>query len=180
MTEIFEDSKLKLTRARYHLESLTADMKEYAATAKIVYEPIVGDDENVIFKIEPDASKSFALIIGDIVHNIRSALDILICDIGRMRGCKSSEKFFFPFPENEKAFNGEMNNQGSRYHCLNELNNDVIDKLKAFRPYKENGNVDLKGLHDLDIIDKHKLVLSTVCGWLVDLDYNKGLTPDLI
>ncbi len=171
MTEIFEDSKLKLTRARYHLESLAADMKEYAATAKIIYEPIQGDDENVIFKIDPDASKLFALIIGDIVHNIRSALDILICDIGRMRSKTGCEKFYFPFDENKEKLLHKLQTDKK----LKRLDFDIVQAIEALKPYKINGNIDFMGLHELDKIDKHRLVLPTVQGVFGKIDYNQLL-----
>jgi hypothetical protein len=42
-----------------------------------------------------------------------------------------------------------------------KLGADIHDAIRSTRPYTKNGHLGLRGLHDLDILDKHEITLPT-------------------
>ena len=93
-----------------------------------------------------------APIIGDAVHNLRSALDILACDLAKLNG-QSDDGVYFPFAKSESELDRQI--AGRRFDRAGPA---AVAELKALRPYK-GGNTLLRGVHDLDIQDKHQFII---------------------
>ena len=95
-----EDSLRKLERARHHLESI------YDATAAVAPIEDEGEEvpvefdtetsEYVIRKAVPDIDPMLALMVGDFAHNVRSALDCAVVELGRHNRKRSADKGSFP------------------------------------------------------------------------------------
>lgn len=102
--------------------------------------------------IAADIPIEFPLIIGDAIHNLRSGLDVMMCDVARVQ-LKSADKIKFPFGVTEedfaKALQGEVRRLGA----------EVGQLLRDLEPYRGGKGAALRGLHDLDIDDKHRLIL---------------------
>ena len=92
------------------------------------------------------------LVIGDAIHNLRAALDLTMCDVARAQG-KSTAGIKFPFAENAKKLEAIFRDKE-----IKRLGPDIKKMILDMQPYKF-GNISLRALHDLDIDDKHKLIL---------------------
>lgn len=103
-----------------------------------------------------------ALIIGDVLHNLRSALDLMYYRVFHDVTGKADRFTQFPIRnEREKlvsAINGGLKEKGlanDRNACT--LRDFLVDIVK---PY-ETGNWPLWALHDMSITDKHQLLIPT-------------------
>ena len=94
-------------------------------------------------------------LIGDCVHNLRAALDLMACDLVRLNG-GSDENVNFPFPKHAKDFDREINRKN-----MNRASLDVVELIKTLQPY-EGGNKLLRAIHVMDIQDKHRALLPTI------------------
>ena len=170
----FVGSKLKIARARRHFTEAKALIYEFTAVAKLTYteEDIPEAPHMIRYRsgISHSLPRELPLIIGDVVHNLRSALDLMMCDIARLRG-KSASEIKFPFAEDEDSLKRKLENGE-----LRKLGPDVSHALLALAPYK-GGNIALRGLHDLDIMDKHKLVIPAVTYGAIGLNTEWGYMP---
>jgi hypothetical protein len=175
----FVGPSLKIERARKHLAELVQLLTEAQQRLLDFY----GDLDAIKLLAATQVGRvnynqptppEFPLIVGDIVHNLRTALDIAMCDVARVRG-KSTDKIKFPFAISsetlEKALTGDVK----------KLGDDIIELLRACEPHRK-GNKALRALHDLDIDDKHKLILPADFFFTIGADnghYTWSATPDL-
>lgn len=98
--------------------------------------------------VEPD----IRLMIGDIAHNLRTALDYLACELARSVGV-IDPKPYFPIFECAKVY--ERESTGKTPGIPVEAKK-FIDRIG---PYGGHDDF-LWALHELDRIDKHRLVLT--------------------
>jgi hypothetical protein len=98
---------------------------------------------------------SIPLLLGDTLHNLRSALDHLIWKIVELSGETPDEENCFPIFNTAHAYE-----ENSRKR-LKGVTRIMATQVDAFLPYKE-GNRNLWMLHRLNILDKHRFLL-TAC-----------------
>jgi hypothetical protein len=96
---------------------------------------------------------SLSLSAGDVIHNLRSALDHLIYQLVIANGGKPDTSTAFPLWRTKALY---MANRPGSAKGISEA---AFDVLHGLRPYKR-GNPSLWALHRLDIIDKHRLLLA--------------------
>lgn len=160
MDALFSSSKLKIERANKHIDELNAVLDTYLKTH--VYTLSIEKDPNdgsnkLKFESSSPIPREVPLIIGDAIHNLHSSLDLMACEIVTLAGATPSKWVRFPFRDNRAeliaALNGgEIKVAGSAIIDL------IVDEIK---PYK-GGNDPLCGLHDLDIMDKHRLLILVI------------------
>lgn len=92
------------------------------------------------------------LILGDAIHNLRTALDLLACDVVRLNK-QSAKGVYFPFADSEAGL-AEMIVRKK----FSRASEDAQRLLKTIQPYR-GGNELLRALHDLDVMDKHQLII---------------------
>jgi hypothetical protein len=76
--------ELKLERAREHLQNLHAEIREWFEGDTYRYVPKLdpkSGKKRIYFEVLQDPPARFSLIIGDCLHNLRSALDSLIYEL---------------------------------------------------------------------------------------------------
>ncbi len=95
-----------------------------------------------------------SVIIGDVIHNIRTSLDLLACDLVRLSG-ESDKNVYFPFCDTPNDLMEMI-----KKRRLHRAGKDVVEVMLSLRPYK-GGNVALRAIHDLDVDDKHKALIPT-------------------
>ena len=101
-----------------------------------------------------------ALIIGDALHNMRSALDLLYFRIfGEVTG-KANKFTRFPIRDDRKelvsAINGGLKEKKlSNHRGALALRDFIVDDVQAYAA----GNGPLWTLHEMNITDKHQLLL---------------------
>jgi hypothetical protein len=163
----FEASRLKIDRARSHLHSLGAEITAYMA--KEPFALIVEDWElNAkvktgfeshawVVRIKEDVPKHFSAIIGDTVHNLCAALDLIACDLVRLNG-RSAKDVHFPFCDGQADLTEMV-----RRRNLHKAGPQVVSLIESLQPYR-GGNSLLRAIHDFDIIDKHQTILPVLAG----------------
>ena len=160
--DLIERLTAKAQWAKKHIEKLEAVLGRF---------PSVSDRANNLIRFEDDLNKrertyyivqvptvppDVPLIVGDILHNLRSALDHLACHLVTIGGGKVTGQTCFPIAKGtseymSSKFRGKI--EGAR--------KEAIEAIDSFQPYK-GGNFLLWELHELNKLDKHRLLL-TAC-----------------
>jgi hypothetical protein len=161
----FEASKLKLERAAEHLREFDREAIAYlnSKPCTIVVEPFPGGlyehmgTQSWNARIRNPMPTKFSVLIGDFVHNLRTALDLLVCDLVTIGG-KSAKQVYFPFC----ATAAELPHM-IRERKIHRAGPDVVALIESMKPYV-GGNVTLRVIHDLDVTDKHRALLPVLSG----------------
>ena len=152
----FYQSRLKLRRAISHINDAEALINEYLEKGPILLsENKNGDYVNFEFTIIAEPAEMLPAVIGDAIHNLRTALDLLACDLVRRNG-KNIKNVHFPFADKASNFEGAI--------ALRKMNRAApadLDILRSLKPYT-GGNDLLRAIHDLDIEDKHTAIIPAV------------------
>lgn len=154
---MFEQSKLKIERADHHIQDLNAYivsiLKDHLYTLSIEDHPQTGIPGLVCRLCDTPAE--IALFIGDIAHNMRSALDILYCDILRHEGRTVGRNSKWPFRERREELIAGFNGREEQDRPSDGIIKLIVDSIQTYR----GGNGDaLYALNDLNIEDKHMLL----------------------
>lgn len=157
-TMLYRDARLKIERAKKHIADFTASMVavEDACTATIEYHQKGG--ESLIHEIpnHRNALENLSLIAGDAIHNLRSALDFAWrSTISRCLPDKLSDSTKFPVRETREGVQAALHGIEVDTRCV-PLFECIMSKIQ---PYKGGHNQAVWTLHDLDISDKHLLLL---------------------
>jgi hypothetical protein len=147
MIQPFVAPKMKAQRAAVHMERLEVLLDEFAARQGDFSDGVT-TTIGYIGRFAPEVP----LVLGDAVHNLRAALDLLACDLVRLNG-NSAKDVHFPFSEAE----GELELM-IRKRKFDRAATEAVTLLRALQPYK-GGNILLRALHELDIMDKHQLII---------------------
>jgi hypothetical protein len=106
----------------------------------------------------PDISSDFALGAGDILHNLRSALDHLACALVLANGGTITSRTEFPIFENAPKSNKDKAKLAGKIEGMRQEAKIYIFNVQ---PYQQGNKANaLRRLHKLNIIDKHRLVLT--------------------
>ena len=97
-----------------------------------------------------------ALFIGDIVHNLRTALDHLAWQLVEAGGGMPNKDTFFPICERVEQYASAIGK--GEIHCIRSEAKELLRKIQRW----ESGNDALWFLHELDRIDKHRFPLPTI------------------
>ncbi len=157
MTPSFSGPRLKIERAKQHIsnlhERLVAFSKSNYYALRVEKDHRTGQSV-MKFEITKSIPEDCALIVGDAIHNLKSALDFACSDIVLDKTRKWSPYTKFPVRRTRDellaAVNGGTIRQASK--AIADLIVDVI------KPYP-GGNDAICALHELNILDKHMLLL---------------------
>lgn len=154
--KLLEGSKQKVERAKEHISQLEAEIQEFLGREpyRIVLEEEQQNGDLIYrVKIKEQPPLRWSAIIGDIVHNLRSALDLLANDVVSAN-CKIPNHYTaFPVCKSAKDFEDRLPKM------VRGASTEAIRIIKSLKPYK-GGNEELWRIHHLDIVDKHRLILS--------------------
>jgi len=122
------------------------------------------DSEGKKFSIEhpkrDPLDPSLPLIIGDCIHNLRSALDHLVLQLARLNpltAAAAETMTAFPVYLNPKQFNNFV-----RDHVRPFISSTALAQIENLQPYATGNHGDkdiLWVLSQLDVIDKHRLLI---------------------
>jgi hypothetical protein len=123
---------------------------------------IVANADRTAFDIEvsgvPTVGVEIALLAGDLIHNLRSVLDHLAWTLATVRSRDSD------FPIRREPLTRK--DGSSRPSAIKGVTNkQVQDMVEAVQPYNRTNSAEnpLWLLREFDIIDKHRLLLTTYC-----------------
>ncbi|SEC57945.1 hypothetical protein SAMN05519104_1649 [Rhizobiales bacterium GAS188] len=150
---------VKIQRARKHLAELEAEVASFiiGKPIKFTVEAIEANGERTfIFNMHMGAvPETLGAIIGDIIHNLRAALDLTACEMVRAAQ-QSDVGVYFPFSESAEELDGII-----RRRHFDRAGAEAVALLQSLKPYR-NGNTSLRSIHDLDIHDKHRALIPNV------------------
>ena len=156
--------RLKLVRAEEHLRSLDLKIKEYFDSNPCeVVKKSEGKEVYFILSIREQPPPEFGPIIGDCLHNMRSALDHLLWQLLRFPlpdGVRAN-RLTFPIFLNEIAYLEAVSSNGLS-RCVSE---DALAIIKRMQPYHGGDWANMHALwviHELSNRDKHRMIHTTV------------------
>ena len=110
--QLFKGPKLKVQRAKKHISDLHNEIAAYMRRKP--YRIVVEQDTEpqrcvLVIRVREEVPDNLATIIGDAVHNLRTALDILACELVRINS-GDPEGVYFPFCREGKTSRTPLNN----------------------------------------------------------------------
>jgi hypothetical protein len=153
----FDHSRFKLKRSRQHIGELVEQIRAFLRREPFYLEVAKGvtpDAKRWIVRVREEVPVEFCAIIGDALHNLRAALDLMAVQLVRLNK-KSDEDVYFPFSKSARTFDDAF-----RRSKMNRASPKAITLLKSLKPYSD-GNYPLHSLHALDIMDKHQALIPT-------------------
>jgi hypothetical protein len=147
--------RLKIERAKRHIKELQTDVRALLDRKphKIVTDKNV---EKGMYEVKVQMTEcipaEFAVIIGDVIHNLRASLDLLACALATQNGATDVTGTNFPFGKDLERFKTEAKRK------IKKLSLTASRFIHRLKPYK-GGNDTLWQIHAFDIVDKHRLLI---------------------
>lgn len=172
------DYLLKLSRAHGHLDDLQAKISQWLNgnhhTIRRHRDPDRPDHLSIRVTAQDLPAEPFALLVGDILHNLRGCLDHLVYALAFKHTKPLPDEFAkgsqFPIYGDKRLW------QSDRPRRIRGIHPDAQAIIESLQPYhrgKDFASHPLWVLHDLSNIDKHRLLLVANCysgGVAVDTD----------
>jgi hypothetical protein len=159
---MFREARLKLKRANKHIRDLDAMVEAFCTRCQYgLYVEGYSETGDVLAKIglvDPaPVPEEISLVLGDAIHNIRTALDHAWFEI---TNADTPEKLRwknnFPCLRDEEAFEIFLK-QREQQQSVIPIAKVLLDEIQ---PYIGGNGASLRYLDRLDIIDKHKLLVA--------------------
>jgi hypothetical protein len=187
----FRPSFLKIERAKSHIQELEQVVAEWFKSEPVTFRTTPRPHKPVA--MPPDAPEKLrgmqlfemafdmewqnqpapevtAAILGDIFHNLRSALDLMACELAR-KNSGSDDEVYFPFAINAAELDRIIEKRfGKAGPAAVKLLRETI------KPYR-GGNDMLRAIHDLNVQDKHRMLILqqiSFSGPIIDLGAKGG------
>jgi len=159
----FDASRCKIKRANHHIRELENSIVSFAQSdfySVDVKKDLKSGQNSLVFTIKHSPSVDAALILGDALHNLRSSLDILWNEVVTLLAAQGPDSYpMFPVRKTaekvEAAINRALKNNIIDLPVFEDVRNLMFGAIK---PY-EGGNDAVWGLHRLNIMDKHRLII---------------------
>jgi len=161
MPEISRDATIKVERANKHISDLKDAIRalEDTYTSRVEMNREVGYQKliHTFPYVESELSK-LAPVVGDSVHNLRSAVDFAYnATLKRLVPVQLSPYSKFPVYDTREQLEKTLRGKGRRLDITcPPLFRAILDEIQ---PYKRGKNGVMYALHQLDIPDKHLLLL---------------------
>jgi hypothetical protein len=156
--------RAKIDRAQSHFHAVKAALKVVLGTkpkTQHVAFQIHLERQELISTIPkaPPVDPALALMIGDCIHNLRSALDHLVYQLALQNGTGSeaAEKTFFPVYLTQTEFDSRVKKLVKPF--ISDAAFAELQKSQPYTAYDVPEEADIWILHKLDIIDKHRLLI---------------------
>lgn len=155
----------KLERAKKHILDLEAEWRNFFKGGGYTIAPdddLQKRERRYYLAVAKDIPPAISLIAGDAIHNLRSSLDHLAHHLVAI-GTGLPGPFtrtYFPICESASKYKTESAGK------VKGMRQAAIDAIDAIEPYGGGAGHTLWQLHELDRIDKHRLLL-TVYGELL-------------
>jgi hypothetical protein len=165
---VFHGAKLNVERARSHIDALATEVSNFSRSSP--YLVVVEDSGPKLKRTSPIPGNIFT-ILGDAVHNLRSALDHLAYELVDLETTRTGNKLpetllwniGFPIVKDNKHVNKKTDSftEKIKSNQMHKAGKEVEKALQLLRPYCK-GNDGLYALHDFDRTDKHRLLIPII------------------
>ena len=157
----YKDSWLKIEWAKQHIINFQELINTFIGgnNHRFMFDFNLQELKVTVNALPDDAG----LLIGDALHNLRSAIDCAYYATALRAGCEVTDKTQLKvFPTREKLVSSIENGSIKRSILMQKF---VVNDVRPYRTgdkIGEQGNEVLIALHDLNIIDKHIVMLPFV------------------
>lgn len=159
--------KSKIERAKKHIRDLDlvirafVDSQPYSIGAKS--HPVKEIHHTTLYVASvQNIPASISLIVGDAIHNLRSALDHLMWQLVEAAGGTPDENIAFPIYWGTDGIQKYQSKTGNRE--IQKIGPTALNLLRAAQPWCSGDNT-LRSVQELDIWDKHRLLILTQIGY---------------
>jgi hypothetical protein len=167
---------LKIDQAKKHLDTLEKEVRSFLSRNPFAVvseeEPRTGDLVDKV-RINESVPIHWSAIVGDIINNLRSALDHLAYELVQANDQPTTRDTAFPISDNEAKFKANFP------QALDGASMTAISTIQSLKPYK-GGNDDLWRLHQLDIIDKHRAIVTIGVAYehlIMNVEFGNHIIP---
>src|SRR5262245_50276069 len=100
-----EGPKLKIERANTQITEIASLIKQFSESQPYEFFEAIGSNGNPCLKarIKTGPPAQISVVVGDVLHNLRSALDQLACALAIKNGGSASNTYF-PFAKSREIF----------------------------------------------------------------------------
>jgi len=154
---MFKAPRLKVKRADALIAEFTAISRDFLSRNPYRLYTYKTDVELILAsEVRELIPEQLPLILGDAVHNLRSALDILINDAICADTQLIERESSFPIVRESDNFNNERKNK------LRNASDRIVKFVKSVQPFNENVSEWLPFLNATDILDKHRIITPVI------------------
>lgn len=152
-------ARIKLERAKKHLEEFRSEFNRLRDKNPNMITADFDEQSRqhiIRFNLVEEIPQNWGAIIGDIIHNLRSALDYIAWQLVIKNGNVPDEGTTgFPIGDRANTFESFCGRK------VKGASKKAIDLIKSLKPYK-GGDIAFTILHKIDIVDKHRLLVLCV------------------
>jgi hypothetical protein len=156
----YKHARLKTDRAKKHIDDFSVTVVDFETRCTSTIENDVSTGGQLLIHEIPNPGEmleQLSLITGDAIHNLKCALDFAWNrTISRLLPDKLSRNTLFPVRDTRQDLVNALHGIEVDTRCL-PLFNCILSDIQ---PYKGGKSSIVWTLHDLDIFDKHLLVLA--------------------
>jgi len=157
--QALSNSAQKVKRAEKHIDEFKAGLKVFMDSLpyslRVDTETEFGEPVVHVLKADP-IPHELLTVLGDAIHNLRSALDHCAFALVRANHCVPTKRVEFPILEGPIV---SKKDEATFMNKVEGMRKEVIDAIRGIRPYKGGDDL-LWRLHRLDIIDKHHMLVA--------------------
>ncbi len=159
----FDGARLKVKRAYKHIDELETWLNSIVQsnidTARAYKDKIPGSESDHVHVVRPQGfSECVSPIVGDAVHNLRTALDFIASAIVNAGGKVDPTKSYFPIQNTRKALV-----HSSEYGFIEGVSAGLaLIIADVIKPYKTGGDARFWALNQLDRMDKHRVLVPSI------------------
>ena len=165
--------RAKTERAKKHFRELELELISYRDKNMTVVAGERNPETGMIGGVQtfhklPLLSFDALAVAGDVVHNLRSALDHLAYQLVLVGSpdVEPSRRVEFPIAKDAATYEADKRQK------VKGMRADAVRSIDALQPYKGVCNGDaLWRIHDLDNIDKHRALFTVGQDWLLEGDW---------
>ncbi len=157
MSELrFSAARIKIRRAKKLIGDLQDEVSIFLTSSpvKVTSHIEIVDGKKVIsgqLSANP-APESVVSSLGDIIHNLRTSLDLIASEMARLSG-KSDKDVYFPFAKSAQDFDAAIKRKN-----FHRTGDKAVALIKSLEPWI-GGKFLLRAIHDLDVQDKHQSII---------------------
>lgn len=154
--------RLKLQRARHHLEDIHHRVQDFIALdpCKFRIDPHPEPPQYAVRGyVNRPVPAEIGVVVGDFVHNARSALDLLVYAISSLDAASPARgDLQFPITTTPEQFNDQV----KKRRRLGGVPEPFVKIIEASQPYEgRSHNSPMKFVQSLSNRDKHRLITTT-------------------
>jgi hypothetical protein len=177
MTPSLNNPKLRVKRAKEHLDVLHVKVKEFTDT-KPPHVSVHEDIQNALYVLQiklPIIDPKLAIIAGDAIYYLRSSLDHIAWQLALLTTDRPYDLTAFP------VIDDKTSKKMSKFRRITKnIPSDAVDEIDALQPYHRGASYKDDLLWKLDKlcnIDKHRVIPAE--GTSLDFQIPRDVTPSL-